>query len=164
MKYIRSHLEDYIEEMYKTAGIHAPQQLDIETISVQLNLSVMFMPKPSMCAGRTIIIDNRHSRMQQWQDFCHELCHVLWHVGNQLSMPPPFRRYQEWKADSFALHACIPTFMLRAMDLPRDIQIASWLVQETFNVTYEFARQRLQKWYDQIEGCLFNRSLPIGGV
>ena len=97
--------------------------------------------------------------MEQWQDFGHELCHVLWHTGNQLVMPPLYRDYQEWKAFNFGMHVCVPTFMLDDMNFPRDFGGAVSLIQETFNVTYDFAEMRLEQWRQQIEGHSFQLKL-----
>ncbi|WP_407951628.1 hypothetical protein [Planococcus sp. A6] len=36
----------------------------------------------------------------------------MWHAGDQALMPLTMRDYQEWKAENFSQHLCLPTFML----------------------------------------------------
>jgi len=141
-----SHLEDYIYRMY--CGIHVtqPNQLDLETIAIRLGLSFEFAPLDSMHINGVIFIDSRKSPIEQWQDFCHELCHALMHFGNQSMMPIQYKDYLEWRAINFAQHACIPSFMLDRMDLPYHEKKAIWVLQKTFHVDYEFAKKRLYQY------------------
>ena len=146
MRYSFSHLEDYIYSLYAKIGIYHPHQLNIEDIANRLGMQVFYMPHKSMYINGVFFLDSRTTATNQWQSFCHELCHALLHAGDQLNMPPPFRNYQEWQADSFALHACVPTSMLIDMELPRNQKNAIWEIQKTFNVTCEFAEKRLEKF------------------
>ena len=90
------------------------------------------------------------------------LSHVLWHAGNQARMPPHFADYQEWQAESFALHFCIPTFMLQQLKLSRDGNTAIYETSETFGVTYKFAEKRLDKWKQKTEEQFFYSNLKGG--
>lgn len=91
-------------------------------------------------AGRQYIFLNRHlTPQQQWQEFGHELCHILRHSGHQKKMNRSFVEYQEWQADYFALHFCVPTFML---DDIKNINI--YKITNLFNIDYEFALKRLE--------------------
>lgn len=137
-------LEEYIKKMYTSIGIYHPHQLDMEIITSRLGMSLVYYDKRSVQAEGVMFIDERISKVEQWQEFCHELCHALYQVGNQHIMPPPFRLYQEWKADSFMLHACVPTFMLDRFDIPSNESKAIYLIQKTFNVEYDFAKKRLE--------------------
>ncbi|MFX3673324.1 MAG: ImmA/IrrE family metallo-endopeptidase [Paenisporosarcina sp.] len=146
MKKHNSLLEDYIQKLYSKLNIYYPHQLNIETISTRLGLVVFYIPhKPMYIAGK-VFLDNRCLQQEQWQSFGHELCHALWHIGNQSLIPKLYRDYQENTANNFAQHACIPSFMLYQMDLPRNEKKAIWLLQETFHVDYEFAKKRLGQY------------------
>ncbi|MCM3316144.1 ImmA/IrrE family metallo-endopeptidase [Rummeliibacillus stabekisii] len=145
MKYY-THLEDYIQKLYTGIGITSPEKLNINVIASKLKIVVLFGSLKSMCYKNIVYIDNRISKEEQWQQFAHELCHVLWHSGNQLGIYPPFREYQEWKANSFAYHFCVPTFMLEEFILPELFSEAISLLQNKFNVTYEFAHIRLNDY------------------
>ncbi|HLR80429.1 MAG TPA: ImmA/IrrE family metallo-endopeptidase, partial [Bacillota bacterium] len=75
---------------------------------------------------------------KQWQDFGHELGHVLCHAGHQLKMNHMFLKYQEWKANNFMYHFCVPTFMLYQL---KEVNVHN--VMDLFNVEHEFACKRL---------------------
>lgn len=109
-------LEDYIRELYWKFGIYHPHQLNIETLSTKMGLVVYYIPHKPMYIAGNLFLDNRNPEQEQWQSFGHELCHALWHIGNQNLFPKLYRDYQEFKANNFAQHACIPTFMLDRMD------------------------------------------------
>ncbi len=146
MKYY-NHLEDYIHQLYLNIDITSPEQLNINHIATKLKIFVFLGAHKSMCYRNMIYIDSRLSKEEQWQQFAHELCHVLWHSGNQLGIYPPFREYQEWKANSFASHFCVPTFMLEQLNLPAEYNQALFLIQTIFNVEENFAKKRLNQHY-----------------
>lgn len=151
MKYTYSSIEVYVNEMYKSIDIYHSRQLVIKTIAAGLGLTIIYAPMESTHHGNVIYLDNRISAMEQWQDFGHELCHVLLHAGNQLVMPPQYRDYQEWKASNFGMHVCVPTFMLRSLGLSHNHRKAIWEIQRNFNVTHEFAELRLEVFLRQKE-------------
>ncbi|MCY9288377.1 ImmA/IrrE family metallo-endopeptidase [Bacillus haynesii] len=85
-----THLEDWIQSFYQEMNIHYPHELDPLDISHRIGLKVEFLNVSSRCYNGVIILDNRLSPQEQWQDFGHELCHALRHEGNQLIMSPLF--------------------------------------------------------------------------
>lgn len=142
-----NHLEDYIKKFYSRLKIFKPADLNFKRIAKDLNIKIFYWTDKCQALflkGKAFIfLDKNLSFHQQYQAFMHELCHILWHAGDQMDMPPLFRVYQESKAKNFTLHACIPTFMLKEMILPRDTNAAAHLIQQTFNVEYDFALLRL---------------------
>ncbi|WP_158289586.1 ImmA/IrrE family metallo-endopeptidase [Paenibacillus flagellatus] len=147
-------LEQTIERIYSTMDIREPHQLDVETISHKLGIWVHYAPFSSRAIDRgglqSIVLDNRLSRQEQWQDFGHELCHLMHHAGNQLSMGESFIRLQETKATNFAYQFCVPTFMLLAVELPRLESEAAASIAAVFGVTSEFAGERLKRHRRQL--------------
>jgi len=139
-------MEEYVKRMYGSIDIHQPRQLDMETIATRLGLVLEWIPHESMVIDQTILIDERLNPNQQWQDFGHELCHALLHVGNQVCVPLPFQLYQEWKATNFAFHVCIPTFMLHDMELPTEEDLAIYRISKSYKVEKEFAQKRLHQY------------------
>ncbi|WP_153732746.1 ImmA/IrrE family metallo-endopeptidase [Sporosarcina obsidiansis] len=156
--YQNSHLEDYIQELYFGWNINSPEQLNKYIIADQSNIGIYLTSNTSEAFywdGRYyIFIDRKQNDRQRWQDFGHELCHVLRHSGHQGRMPPLFRQLQEWQADNFMFHFCVPTFMLHRIRLPPDQRAAVALISETFNVDYRFAEIRLARYVSKI-----NRSI-----
>lgn len=146
MRYTYTTIEEYVHVMYESIDISRPIQLDPESIAARLGLSILYTPAPSVYMDGLITVDERLSEPEQWQNFNHELCHALWHVGNQIQLPPPFREYQEEKAEIFARHACIPTSMLMQLDLPEHEAAAIEMLCTTFCVEPEFAQRRLHQY------------------
>jgi Zn-dependent peptidase ImmA (M78 family) len=148
--YLYSYLEEYIIDLYKKNGIRRPEQLKLDKIAKRLDITVYTFGWPSEAIysnGRQYIYLNRYlTPEQKWQEFGHELGHILRHAGNQRKLHPLFVELQEWQADNFALHFCIPTFMLQRIRLPPDRQAAVYLISEIFNVEMEFAEKRLDQY------------------
>lgn len=132
-----SHLEDYIVNLYKVLNIHKPYQIDMFSIAAQLGIEINYH-NVVFRLGNEVILKN-NSPPQQWMDFGHELAHVLIHSGSQLNMYPLYRDYQEWRAELFALHFCVPTFMLEQLK-----EVSVYDVMSLFNVDYDFAQKRLE--------------------
>ncbi|WNS79165.1 hypothetical protein RRU94_07150 [Domibacillus sp. DTU_2020_1001157_1_SI_ALB_TIR_016] len=63
---------------------------------------------------------------------------------------------QEWQAKTFALHFCMPTFMLEKLDLPFDKRPAINKAAELFNLEYSFVEKRLALWEIQMMGIILN--------
>ncbi|WP_425388513.1 ImmA/IrrE family metallo-endopeptidase [Domibacillus robiginosus] len=116
--------------------------------------SVEYIPGPSkgieVGAHPIIMLNNTLPSSLQWQEFAHEIAHILRHSGNQYLLPYDFRVLQEWQAGHFALYFCIPGFMLQDIDLPHLKQEATLKVMEVFHVTPTFASARLDQWFNHI--------------
>ncbi|WP_432702935.1 ImmA/IrrE family metallo-endopeptidase [Lysinibacillus sphaericus] len=146
MKYF-THTEDFIKNLYVRIGILLPNYLKFQSISDQLGIHVFCWEDSSQALfsknNSFIFLNEQLTPPQQWQDFCHELGHVLLHTGNQQRMYPLFREYQEYKANNFMYHACVPSFMLDELE-PTELTVEN--VQRLFNVEYDFAFKRLEQY------------------
>ncbi|OKL37034.1 ImmA/IrrE family metallo-endopeptidase [Domibacillus mangrovi] len=153
MVYTKTHLEDFIQNLYTNIGIHHPQQLNLVEISTKLGIVIDYIDGISKCIEHEqfsfIMLNQNLSPAVQWQEFAHELCHLLRHAGNQYTLPPFFLKMQEWQANSFALHFCVPTFMLEKLELTDHKQVAISIIAQTFGVEYDFAEERLERWLIQ---------------
>ncbi|MED4685712.1 protein of unknown function [Bacillus mycoides] len=149
--YYTTQLEDYMQHLYQSLSIFVPEQMDMMKIAQKLNIWLYFVPIGSCAIKRnglaSIILDERKSQQEQFEDFGHEVAHLLFHAGNQLNMPKMFMDYQEAKAKNFELHFCIPTFMLR--NLPPS-HLTAHFIAETFNVSLQFAEKRLLRYENQL--------------
>ncbi|MFF3102602.1 ImmA/IrrE family metallo-endopeptidase [Viridibacillus arvi] len=154
--YYYSHLEEYVRIFYEKLNILQPVDINMLQIAKELHIQVFYWPNPSQSLyfsqSGYIFLNNQLSSQRHWQDFCHELCHVLFHRGDQMNLPSLFREYQEYKANNFSLHTAIPTFMLEQIKLPNDFYQAVLIIQDTFNVEGDFAKKRLEgylmKYFD----------------
>lgn len=147
-------LEQSIAQLYDALEISQPCQLDLEAIAGKLGIWIHYAPYASQAFERgelrTIVLDSRLAPQEQWQDFGHELCHVLHHAGQQLAMGESFIRFQETKANNFAYQFCVPSFMLLRCELPERESAAASAIAAQFRVTPEFARERLKRHQRQL--------------
>ncbi|MFC5470157.1 ImmA/IrrE family metallo-endopeptidase [Cohnella suwonensis] len=142
-------LEQWIDQLWLKSGIYRPAQLNIEEVAARLDVWVHYLGDTSRALEymgmRTILLDDRLGAPARWEDFLHELCHVLRHAGNQTTMPRLFCEGQEAEANRFVLYAAIPFYMLKKVELPKRIDEAAENVACHFGVTVELARKRLEQ-------------------
>lgn len=138
-----NNIERYIYELYKSIQISHPDQLKIQDIANKLGISV-FYGSVNLRFNNVIVLKKSNPQIE-WQNFGHELCHCLRHVGNQLNMHYLFVELQEYQANHFAYHFCVPTFMLQQL---REVTI--YEVMNLFNVEYDFAYTRLEMYQNKI--------------
>ncbi|KYD03488.1 hypothetical protein B4102_3406 [Heyndrickxia sporothermodurans] len=149
-------LEDYVKRVYSYLSIDDPIDIDMELISYKLGIRLKYWDEGSEASyfrgNFYIYLNERLPIQEQWQEFGHELCHVLTHEGHQSFMPNEFLKYQEIKAENFALHFCVPTFMLLNYEIANYYNIKDGIpfVAKTFNVTEEFAKKRLIHFRNQL--------------
>lgn len=158
-------LEEKVFSIYHSLNILKPSHIYhlnlIEDVSNMLNIKVYYFDESSeannMGGIYRIFLNKNQSKQAIWQDFAHELAHILGHEGYQWSMHKPFREYQEWQAKQFAFHFCIPTFMLNHLEFPQLRCEAVGLIATLFNVEHTFADARLEKWLLNQEVCYLDR-------
>lgn len=157
MKYLLTPLEEDIKKLYKILHIEYPYEMDMWNIAGDLDIWIQFHEHESEMVKRrgglyTLFLNEDLSIQEEWQDFGHELAHVIKHVGKQDEMQFLFRQLQENQANSFMYHFCVPTFMLLNMNISNYHNIIDGIdiVAENFNVTKEFAKRRLEMFRDQM--------------
>ncbi|MFS0655666.1 ImmA/IrrE family metallo-endopeptidase [Bacillus sp. 179-C3.3 HS] len=154
MGYVKSHLEEWIEDLYKSINIEHSYQINFEHIAVCLGINIRFSPQKSFgfrALNRyVIVLDSRKTRHDQWLDFAHELCHIFRHENDLRIMPDTWNEYNERQARYFAYHFCVPSFMLNHLRLPNDQDRASEIIADAFKVTCEFAKHRLKIYFNKL--------------
>jgi Zn-dependent peptidase ImmA (M78 family) len=160
MNYNYTLLEEQIKNIYHHIGISKPEQLDFIKIASKLNVWVHFSNEfESRAVIRnglySIVINRTLSPAEQWQDFSHELSHVLNHSGNQLNLPESFIELQEYKANNFMKHFCVPSFMLKELTFPL-YEDPIKHVMDTFNVTRDLAERRMDHFRQQISQSIYD--------
>lgn len=138
-----THLEDYINNLYTAIGIRKPSQLCKDAIAKKLGIDIIYKKKSFRLDNEIIL--SKNSLSAEWMSFGHELGHLLRHCGSQLNMNPLFVELQEWQADNFAFHFCVPTFMLEKLTCNNVEDI-----KEIFNVDYDFACKRLEMYKNKL--------------
>jgi len=130
-------------------NIYHPYQLMIGTVSKKMNLSVTFWDFTSeitLYKGiYKIFINERQSEQQQWQDFGHEMYHFCHDHVVYDRLHESYAEYGESKADYFAYHFCVPTFMLQQLD-----EVNIHVITTMFNVEFDFALRRLEMYQNKI--------------
>jgi Zn-dependent peptidase ImmA (M78 family) len=163
LHYTYTPLESWIEKLYKHLSISRPDQLNMIDIAAKLQIWLHFENIESTAIDRTglysLIIDRRLNPQQQWEDFGHELCHVLRHAGNQMLLPDSMVQLQEYQANNFALQFCVPTFMLLRLPFPSTKREFIAEICSTFNVTEAFAKRRLEHFERQVYSHRFTKYL-----
>lgn len=143
--YTQTYLEEFITHLYIKLNIRRSHDISEEFISTKLGILFYRENGPAfhtkICGTDVIYVDARLPPKQQKEQFFHELCHVLRHVGNQTVIPLSFREWQELDAKRFTKCAAIPYFLVKDWDLWDEsiIQKAS----DTFGVTEELCEERL---------------------
>lgn len=146
----KTYTEQFIKNIYLRINILTPEMLNFQKIATSIGIQVFYWQDKSQALffkdQSYIFLNEQLTPPQQWQDFCHELGHVLLHTGNQRRMYPLFREYQEYKANNFMYHACVPSFMLDELE-PTELTVEN--VQRLFNVEYDFALKRLTQYLNK---------------
>lgn len=148
--------DQLIENIYRNIGITKPNQIDMHVIAKYFGAHLDFVNFGSQVFAYeeefNIFIHKYQSKQELWQDFGHEFSHVVKHAGNQQDLPEEFVYLQENQAKSFMYRFCVPTFMLLDMNISnyQNIQDGVDIVSETFNVTKEFAKERLEMFREQM--------------
>jgi len=128
----------YVKNFFESLFITTPQQLNIQDITQKLDIKIVYWEFSSAIAERNgkyiLFINQELSKQEQWQDFGHEMKHFCFDRGNQNDLLNSFIYYQEVKAEYFAYHFCIPTFMLKQL---KEVSIHE--IVRIFNVEYDFA-------------------------
>src|SRR5690606_3377460 len=102
-------LEESVTNLYKDdLGIYNPKEINMVAIAECLDIKLDYWDESSEAyeikGQHWIMLNEFLSPQEAWQDFAHELCHVLQHEGYQLNMRKSFRLYQEVKADRSEEH------------------------------------------------------------
>lgn len=145
-----SFLEKEISDLYSTYRINTPSDLTIENISIALNINVYFRELSAKLIIDDkevyIILDSRQPKRKQYEDFYHELAHLL--LSHSTAATLPLFHYFENRADNLIQYLAIPYNMLGFIDFKSDNLIEE--VSTQFNVNYDLALKRI----DNIKGKL----------
>src|SRR5699024_4458359 len=121
----------------------------IAAITERLNINVHHWPHSSAIATHDnryyVFINESINEQQQWQDFGHEMSHYFTDHSNSNLLEESFIDYCETKADYFAYHFCVPTFMLQQL---KGVDV--YKIMNLFNVEFDFAMRRLEMYESKL--------------
>ncbi|NWL89615.1 hypothetical protein DMN77_18875 [Paenibacillus sp. 79R4] len=143
-------LEEFLENTYSSAGITSPHQITVDELSMRLNVWVHYAEVGSRALEAvsgmySMFINNQLPQDQQRLDFLHELCHLLRHAGNQITMPETFTQMQELEAEQFVIYAAMPISMISKLIIPSENNLATAFLAETFRVPLQLAKLRVEQ-------------------
>lgn len=141
--------EYFITKIYRTLKISDPLIISKEIIVDLLKMKLVYWPHTSAIVEYEnkycVFIKETLNKQQQWQEFGHEMSHYFNDRINRKSVSSSFVNYCEVKADYFAYHFCVPTFML--LDLE---EITAHKIMNLFNVEFDFAIRRIEMFKNKI--------------
>lgn len=147
MYYKTTALEDYINQRYFRLRLKEPRDININRIAWFYSIYIHHREMPARYdifgKYKAIVLDSRCTKEEQREQFFHEFCHILRHVGHQSMLPKAFRELQEWDAQLFTMYAALPYYMVREYDF-EDPNIIYNLSMD-FKVTEELCIRRLEQ-------------------
>lgn len=144
-RYTTTVLEDWVTDLYLQLNMKRSKQLKPSILAKYFKIFIKQeeMPARFDVFGRyqAIMVDSREPIEIQREQFYHELCHILRHVGHQSLMPDAFRELQERDAKHFTKYAALPYHIITRYDYfdPMIIQTLS----QDFAVTESLCLERL---------------------
>src|SRR5690625_2178348 len=140
--------EKLIVQFSQSLKVRTPDELSTENISNQLSVEVLFWDRSSAVSELNgiykVFINENLSEQGQWQDFGHEMSHYFGD-GSRSVLRENYVDYCESKADYFAYHFCVPTFMLLNLE-----EVTVYDVMDLFNVEFNFAYRRLEMYKNKV--------------
>lgn len=132
-------------KFYRSINIKSFTELSINNIIERLNINLFFWDENSSIVfykdKYVVFINNKISKQRQWQEFGHEMYHYLYDETTYNKLKETYANYGETKADYFAYHFCVPTFMLFSIK-----NVSVYDIMELFNVEFDFALRRLEMY------------------
>src|SRR5690625_1553252 len=141
--------EKTVMKFYRSINIESFMELSINNIIERLNINLFFWDENSSIVfykdKYVVFINNKISKQKQWQEFGHEMYHYLYDETTYNKLKETYATYGESKADYFAYHFCVPTFMLSELK-----EVNVYDVMSLFNVEFDFALKRLEMYHNKI--------------
>ncbi|PKG28797.1 ImmA/IrrE family metallo-endopeptidase [Cytobacillus horneckiae] len=112
-------------------------------IAKELGIKIVYEKRAFMFDDEILL--TRGTEREEWMLFGHETTHYLRHCGHQIRMHTLFRQLQEYQAEHFAYHFCVPTFMLEEL---KEVTVRE--IMNQFNVDYDFALRRFEMFKNKL--------------
>lgn len=153
-RYVTTHLEDWVTNMYKRLNITKPKEINPVIIARYFSIYIKQHHYPSRYdvngRFRAITLDSRSTPKEKYEQFFHELCHILRHCGHQTMLPNAFRELQEYDANNFMMYAAVPHHMLHFIDFDKPTPLLLKEMSDMFRVTESLCKKRLERIQNRI--------------
>lgn len=152
------------ESAYDSLGIAAPVCLYTIAKAAGIQWRVASVETASDVERRRIVVNAFQERLDQREDFAHELAHILLHAGSQGVLSEPFIELQERQAASLTLLILVPTHLLLSyLDHARPHTEESTIsaIAQGFDVSVPFARRRYRKFRAQVDAARQQEELAM---
>lgn len=156
--YKPTELELLMSRHYIDNGIIFPSELTIEAVSKIFNIDIRYYTGPPFAEWEEttngysfIFLNCNKHRFDQKNDFFHELCHPLRHVGKQDELPKMFQELQEKQAAQFQLIAAMPFYLMMQIPVPNYWENYLHNLSERFEQPIGFVEKRMQQIIAKIE-------------
>jgi len=150
--YKPSNLEQWISQYYMNNGILYPSDLNIETVASIFGVEIRYYEGPCFAEweeeedGYSFIFLNKNKHPYKLKnDFFHELCHPLRHVGQQDLLPVLFQELQEIQATQFQLVSAMPYYLLKQLSVERYLSDYIFSLSEAFGQPAVFVERRISQ-------------------
>src|SRR5690606_18648997 len=141
--------EKFVMRFYHAIDIHDPFLLSKEMIVDHLGIKLIYWKNTSSIAKYQgiyyLFLNEMLTEQRQWQEFGHEMYHYFYDDTKYDLLNESYAEYGETKADYFAYHFCVPSFMLHQFK-----EVSVYDVMELFNVEYDFALRRLKMYEHKV--------------
>lgn len=140
--------EKFVMRFYQNIDVHEPFLLSKEMIVDHLGIKLIYWQNTSSIAkyqgNYYLFLNENLTEQRQWQEFGHEMYHYFFDHEEYRYY---YSIYGESKADYFAYHFCVPTFMLSELK-----EVSVYDVIDLFNVEFDFALRRLEMYSNNVLG------------
>lgn len=158
--YKPSDIECWINSKYQKYGIWEPNDLTIENVSELFEISVSMYEGPVFAEWidgvYAFVFLNKHkSPEEQKNDFFHELCHPLRHVGHQDQLHYLFEELQEFQAAQFQLAAAMPIYLVS--QVPTQLYWERYIddLSHVFEQPSKFVQKRIYQIINNINSNMY---------
>lgn len=138
-----------VANFYQSINITDLTPITIKIVTDALNMKLSYWPHSSAIAHYKnryrVFMNESINEQQQWQSFGHEMYHYLFDECRYDLLHESYAAYGETKADYFAYHFCVPTFMLQQI---KGVDVYD--VMNLFNVEFDFAMRRLEMYHSKV--------------
>jgi len=153
--YRPSETELWISGLYQQNGILQPKDLTISAVSEIFSVKVSYYDGPVFAEWEEdnyafIFLNRNKSQEEQKNDFFHELCHPLRHVGRQNELPLLFQELQEMQAAQFQLLAAMPVYLVQQVPCQRYWEQYINTLVNKFEQPNRFVQRRIDQIVNKI--------------